>query len=1059
MAKKKGGKKPAAPSGLAVDRNNNKYTITWKRAKNYGAQELYYTVNDGEQKPITVGAKDTTKSATITKNEFYPKSKDGVQYPKVTNLSFHVKGKVGKNWSDPASKQYAISVPPKPTLNANYSNDVENKTTFAWNLSFGDESQSTETTTNTKETTHSIFTNYQWWTSLLPNSDLDSDKVTTWQDTGTTTDDVVESDKGIEEKQTAFIGNYSYTRYFKLVARGPAGDSKPAYAKHVYAYPNAPKNVKASAVRLETQGYRVSVRWTVDESKSRPIDNIYVQYAIVKPISSHTDVNGVRKVTLTAPTIPESSWTAAATLANDSNQNKAEAGTTFTIDNSITEDNWIFVRVVSKHDNRTSASETVFVTEGQGLLLSPSGLSVEISGNTAEVTVAKNSTVDESVTAIYYRTDKNPTPMLLGVQPVRASTKINVQIPDGDGSSNICFGAKNFVADYTPITPKTSGVTEYAFSNIRMESYGIVWDETAVPNPPSNIGLSSPRTGVVRITWDWTWTSANGVEISWADHEDAWESTDEPTTYVLENKRVSAWNISGLDVGTWYFRIRLFKTENDATTYGAYSNTKSIKIAASPATPVLTLSPTITSPDGKVTCYWAFTANEGDEQVQADICEATLSDTGAATYGKIVARANNEQFKTLNIKDLGWEPGSKHYLAVKIVTASGESSDNWSVPKPIQILSPITCTINSTSLQSVTVDGLQRLRLTEMPLTVSATGAGEGGAIAYILERAEDYHLDRPDESEVTGFKGETVALIQRSASNASGQPANYDVSIGVSDLIGPLDDGAKYNLIAIAKDSYGQTAYAALQFDVVWSHQAIMPTAIVEADTENMVSFITPVKPTVQEGYAEGDTCDIYRLSIDKPELIVKNAAFGTKYVDLYPTLGKMGGHRVVYKTLNGDYITEDNEFAWTDYDEDTGDIIDVFASIIDFGDDQIILPYDLSLSNSWAKDFTKTRYLGGAVQGDWNPSVDRTGSFKGRVAVQQDSDLVIAIRNLANYAGVCHVRTPDGSSYDANVDVTEDREEKMINKIASFSFNISKVDSQGHNSMTYDEWNKQTE
>lgn len=1090
-------KKPKAPTGLTVTRKENQYTVTWKRATSYTAQELYYTVNDGDKNYISIAKNTTSKAITINKADYYPKSKDGVANPKITNLSFHVRGKKNKKWSDVTTKQYTIKVPPKPKLSAAHSNDHENVTNFTWSIDWDEENTSTETATN-KDTSSAIFTNFQWWTSLLANSDVDSDKVTTWQSTGTTTDNVVNSDKSIDEGNT-FTGNYSYTRYFKLVAKGPAGDSSPVYEKHVYAFPNAPVNVKASAVKLESNiGYRVSVQWSANETKSRPIDSVSLEYAIAKPATSRTvpsQNSGTVKTTWSVPNI--SSWSTAATLKDTSNTTGDMTGSSFVIDRNLDDDECIFVRVVTKHDNKTSPSAVVFVDGGYGYVAAPSNLSASInSSNVATISVNQNSELTAAFIGIYYRTNLDQNPKLVGIWPSGRSSAITVQLPDPGDASTVSLGARAFLADYSPYLSST--VTNYAISNIKMSSEGIIWDESAVPKPPANIGLSSPRTGVVRVTWDWSWLTANGAEISWANHDDAWESTDEPSTYVLENTRASAWNIAGLDVGTWYFKIRLFKTEGDAVTYGTYSDMKSIKLASSPATPVLTLSPSIVEPNGKVTCYWAFTATDGDEQVQADICEATLSDTGTATYGTIVAKANNEQYKTIDIASLGWAAGSKHYLSVKVITASGEESNNWSVPKPIQILDPITCTITSTSLEEITVvdDEEQsishtQLSLTEMPLEVSATGAGKSGTMTYILERAYDYHMDRPDETEITGFQGETIAILQRQPTNiysrsndrtvqsskqyytksgdeytavtpASGanpyslnyyeiSSYNYDAVFTMDDLIGPLDDGAPYNIIAIAQDSYGQTASAAKTFDVHWSHQAVMPSATIEVDPEELVTYITPIQPT---GYAPGDTCDIYRLSADRPELIVRNAEFGTKYVDLYPTLGIMGGHRIVYRTANGDYITEDNEFAWADYGEETGDVLDTFATIIDFGDDQVVLPYDLSLSNSWAKDFTKTKYLGGSIQGDWNPAVERTGSIKGRVAVKHDSDLVRSIRTLADYAGICHVRTPDGSSYAANVDVTEDREEKKINMITKFSFNIDRVDSQSLDGMLYDDW-----
>ena len=1035
-------KKPKAPSGLGISRNGNNFTFSWSIPAKYTKQELYYRKNKKGKTTMSVGAGTKSKVATINLNDYYPKKS-----AKLTNVQFFVKGYKSK-WSDWSNKPLDIKVPPKPILEASHSDDYENRTTFTWGINWGNSSRTAS---------NQVFRNYKWWTSLLPNSELDSDKVTDWQESGVTNDDVDSSSKTIDETEV-FRDNYSYTRYFKIVARGPAGDSQPSYAKHVYAFPNPAQNVSAVATRLESgQGYRVSVEWTAEESKSRPIDSISVEYAIETPNSSVSTVDGVVKTTLSVPTI--NSWTAAGTLKDTSDKNGDVDGATFSINGDIAIDKCIFVRVVTKHDNKTTPSEVVFVKDGYGELTAPTALSASISNNVATVTVTNGSDLTASFVGIYYRTDTDPTPRLLGVKPAGSSAAVSVQLPSISEGTEVSLGARTFLADYSPAIPAQTGITEYAISDPIMASSGIVWDARPVPSPPI-ITLASPRTGVVRVTWDWVWTDANGVELSWANHDDAWESTDGPQTYILENTRASAWNVAGLDVGTWYFRVRLFKIDGEATTYGTYSNVESIKIASTPPTPVLTVSPEIISPDGKVTCYWAFSATDGDDQSNAEIREVILDSSGSPTnYIDIGVRADNEQYKTVDISQLDWQAGTTHYLAVKVITLSGEESDNWSLPKPVKILQPITCTISSTSLETVTVVDDEdesithtQLSLTEMPLSVSATGAGEGGQITYILERAEDYHLDRPDESETTGFGGETIALIQKSAENIEGAAATYDVDINFSDLIGPLDDNAKYNLVAIAQDSYGQTGEATIPFEVHWTHKAVEPSALVEIDRDEMVAFITPEQP--DSGYLSGDSCDIYRLSTDRPELIVQDAVFGTKYVDLYPALGNMGGHRIVYKTASGSYITDDREFAWTDYDSESGDKLDIFATIIDFSEDQIVLPYDLSLSSKWNKDFTMTKYLGGSVEGDWNPAVERTGTVKTRVAVQYDPDLITSMRRLANYAGICHVRTPDGSSFAANINVSEDREEKKINMIATFSLEITKVDSEGFDGIPYNEW-----
>ena len=131
-----------------------------------------------------------------------------------------------------------------------------------------------------------------------------------------------------------------------------------------------------------------------------------------------------------------------------------------------------------------------------------------------------------------------------------------------------------------------------------------------------------------------------------------------------------------------------------------------------------------------------------------------------------------------------------------------------------------------------------------------------------------------------------------------------------------------------------------------------------VTVDKYLRIAKITPIAPS---GAVSSDTCDIYRLTADKPELIYKGASFGTTYVDPYPGFGDACGHRLVTVTANGDYATASG-LGWRDADVNDGDFLDEEQMIIDVDGEQIELPYNLELSNKWNKDFKRTSYLGGS-------------------------------------------------------------------------------------------------
>ena len=398
------------------------------------------------------------------------------------------------------------------------------------------------------------------------------------------------------------------------------------------------------------------------------------------------------------------------------------------------------------------------------------------------------------------------------------------------------------------------------------------------------------------------------------------------------------------------------------------------------------------------------------------------------------------------------------YLAISADTTTVEQATAWLAENNLQIVyylaEPQTIQFTPQQVNSLlgvnnvwsdagdvevhTADVIRTANvLTEMPLTVTVEGAGTGGTTSVIIERAETYHVSRPDETEFNGFEGETIAIAT--------QTGESQITFDLEDLIGNLDDEASYRLIAAVQDGLGQSAEVTMPFEVHWSHQAVMPTATVSIRTDDMVAVITPSATNP----AEGDVCDIYRLSVDKPELIYPDAEFGAAYVDPYPAIGEFGGHRVVYKTANGDYITADNKLAWADCSDNF--VSD--ASVIDFDEGQVLVEFNTDLSHNWSKDFKETKYLGGSVKGDWNPAVSRTGTFSG-VCTASDPDTIEMMRRLAVHAGICHVRTKDGSSYAADVQVSESYAQDTAHKIITFNLSITRVDSEGYDGMTLTEW-----
>ena len=1025
--------KTKAPSGMTVTRKGLAFTIKWKiEDKDYGGgQQVQWALNGSNSwtSVANVQTTDTTKVVTLSASSYYPTT------TKTINLiTFRVRGLIKKAsvttktykpnnilWSDWQTCKFVIAKPANPTVSA------------AWGGSGNPYTTSFTATGKSSDSDGKPYASMKWESVLVKDCSVTDGSKVSWKttalgyQTGTFTD--ASKTIAIQESSGTIVGaGKSHTRWFRACARGIGGATAYYYAKHVYATPNAAQ-VQTVKYTTENSVPVIQVGWKSTSNSAHPVDKTEVQWLIDTPLAGMT--------------CPSGTWTTATTPKDTGSTDS----TRFSIETTIGLDECLWTRVKMTHDENVSYSSPTLVKKGK--LSDPDDLVVSVNQTTFRATVeaSNNSDVPDANLAVVFRQSKNPSKdLIVGIIP-NGSTSVTVQAPNWTNMGAVSFGVYAFQGTYANKTVGSGGVNQYTV-NANMKS-DTVWDGGAVPIAPTSVTATQSATaGEIVVTWKWAWTDATVTEISWSQNENAWESTEEPEAYVVTNLYNAKWRISNLETGViWYVRVRLGKGSGDDITYGPYCDAVPVNLTSAPAVPELVLSEGIITKDGTVTASWVYVTNDGTPQGGAEICQATISGS-TITYGTIIAHTQTAQKIVISARDAGWQTGNTYNLCVRVTSGSGKRSDGWSDPVPITIADPAACSIESTSLQNVTITddtSITRtvLSLTAMPLTVTVDGAGDDGITTVAVERAQDYSITRPDDTIFHGYEGETIALVSRRGEGS--------VTIGLTDLIGVFDDEAHYRIVATVQDELGQSATDTLDFEVHWSHQAIVPKASVVIDENSYIAVITPIAPT---GVGQGDTYEIYRLSADKPELIVQGAAWGTAYVDPYPTVGSFGGHRVVLRTVDGDSITASNQMAWIDLGEEDSDILDVESTIIDFPGGQAILDYNIRLSNSWKKDFQETQYLGGTIQGDWNPAVSRATKVDGIVIIEDDPTQIQVFRKLATYAGICHVRTPEGSSFAADVQVTETASYEDGGQTASFSLSITRVDPEGLDGVPWSDW-----
>lgn len=97
--------------------------------------------------------------------------------------------------------------------------------------------------------------------------------------------------------------------------------------------------------------------------------------------------------------------------------------------------------------------------------------------------------------------------------------------------------------------------------------------------------------------------------------------------------------------------------------------------------------------------------------------------------------------------------------------------------------------------------------------------------------------------------------------------------------------------------------------------------------------------------------------------------------------------------------------------------------------------------------------------MTGDWTSGVDRSGSADTVTITDDNEDVKEGLRRLADYPGLCHVRTRDGSNFVANVDVQESMSYDTAGKISEFSLDFDVVDNPDMDAMTEEDWEAENE
>jgi len=303
--------------------------------------------------------------------------------------------------------------------------------------------------------------------------------------------------------------------------------------------------------------------------------------------------------------------------------------------------------------------------------------------------------------------------------------------------------------------------------------------------------------------------------------------------------------------------------------------------------------------------------------------------------------------------------------------------------------------------------------LTAQPLTIALT-TNTANTTAIVRVFAIGSNGEYPDGRNHEQVEGDTIYSEAFSPEwTLSNNSYTYTLTLPIG-----LDfrDNASYTVEVQLVDSATElkSDVATAEFSVAWANQAQVPTGItITPQTVTEIDGYTRRIATIQlaapTGAANSSVYDVYRLTVDRPQLIASNRALTETLVDEYAPFGAGTSYRVALRTVDGDIEFSDYPYS-----------LDVYVCRFDFDGQYLEFPYTVNHQNQFAKDFENNRKMSGENDGFWNQGVERRATFSTDAVVFDDQAQIQKVFALARYAGAVLVRTPEGLCFNANVDVS---------------------------------------
>lgn len=526
------------------------------------------------------------------------------------------------------------------------------------------------------------------------------------------------------------------------------------------------------------------------------------------------------------------------------------------------------------------------------------------------------------------------------------------------------------------------------------------------------VGITSVTTNeyadVVYVKIGWNDDNSNDTEITYSDHEDAWESTSKPTSTIVDwedatpegeiYQHTASLSIYDAQEGVpMYIKGRRHGVDDDGNeSYGPYVTPGEANYPYTPVTKPTDVQldvPSYLERGKDLSVSWTY---QGTSE-QKNWILYRVPDPEAPDDNRVVLASGDDDDGFAKVPYSSFDMVGEHMHVFVSLTTGSEWANS-----PVKSI---------TVMDKPNVRAVVTTPMVVQPLTIYASSdTGNDRLIVKVFSLG--ITVDKPDK-DVDQLYGDVIwSGISDPAWGINPEDGLYYTAISLPSGLEFYDLGwYRISVVGVNKTSNLSSDEQVMDFNVKWLHQAMQPSPRTSMDIfeDDRSVRITPVAPS---NYEEGDVYDLYRVTPSNVYLIASDLQYGTSVLDRYAPFSKTADLR--YRICNR---TSDGDFAWRDMKYR---IRGAGRMRLDWGRNEYVeLPYDVTQSDSLAKDVGITSYLNGNRAGYWNEAITHKSSLGTKLIKFEEPEQLESVYYVGHYAGPVFVRLPDGQAFEANVDV----------------------------------------